>query len=128
VPVVIAATAVAIHLASVRLLAPAVSRLHSDAALAAAMAAYPDAPVIAFDTQAASLAFYRRRPAGHTGSTADLGRLATDRALFVVVGARRGADVEAALGTRAHLWLATPRRRLYATIPPPAGMGSAGAP
>ena len=122
VPAVIALAAIAIHLASVRLLAPTVSRLHSDAALAAAMAGYPDAPVIAFDTQAASLAFYRRRPAGHTGDPAELGRLAAgSQPLFVVVGSRRSADVEAALGTRAHLWITTPRRRLYATIPAPTG-------
>lgn len=120
VPAVVGGSALLIHLLAVRLLAPAVSAVHSDAAMAAAIATRPDASIVAFDTQAPSLAFYARRPAAHTSRSKDLAAFAaTGSPLFVVVGNRQMEAVERALGPRAHLWMATPRRRLYGTIPPP---------
>ena len=42
-----------------------------------------------------------------------------DGPAFVVTGRRHVREIEGALGPRGQLWYGTPRRRLYANLPPP---------
>src|SRR5947208_2640983 len=76
------------------------------------------APVVAFGIHDPSLTFYLRAPVIHTDDTTRVRDLfAGDGLAFLVTGPRHFAQVEQLLGAQAHLWLETPRRRLYANRP-----------
>jgi 4-amino-4-deoxy-L-arabinose transferase-like glycosyltransferase len=101
---------------------PAVGALHSFRDAARLTATHPDAPVLVFGARAPSLAFYLGAPPVHTDDL-DLvkGLFAGGDLVFLVSGRRHFAEIEAALGARAHVWRATPRWRLYASEPGPGG-------
>jgi 4-amino-4-deoxy-L-arabinose transferase-like glycosyltransferase len=105
--------------------APAVAALYSHRDAARLIAASGHAPVIAFSVQAPSLVFYLGRPLLWTEDQALVSDLfAADAPVFLVTGFRHFATIEQLLGERAHVWWATPRRRVYANVPPPAANGS----
>jgi len=102
----------------VREVAPAVAALHSDREAARLIAGAGAAPVVAFGIHDPSLTFYLRAPVIHTDDTTRVRDLfAGDGLAFLVTGPRHFAQVEQLLGAQAHLWLETPRRRLYANRP-----------
>ena len=120
VPLALLGAVVTLHPLVVRFVAPAVSALHSDEAMARLLAGSGPAPVIAFGSQAASLVFYLGSPVVHTEDPRLVRDLFEGAApAFVVTGRRHVAEVEALLGPHGHLWYATPRRRLYGSQPPP---------
>jgi hypothetical protein len=76
--------------------------------------------VIAFGGHAPSLVFYTRTPALHTDDLHVVQDLfAAAGPVFLVTSAQHFAEIERALGTQAHVWDTTSRRRLYGNRPPP---------
>lgn len=121
VPVAIAGAMLSLYPQVVFFVAPAVAALHSERDAAAAIGSPGTAPVVAFAVRDPSLAFYLRAPVVYT-SDAALARdvFEHDGAAFLVTSPAHYAEVDAALGERAHVWQATRRRRLYANRPRPA--------
>jgi 4-amino-4-deoxy-L-arabinose transferase-like glycosyltransferase len=122
VPGAIAGAMLSLYPLTVFFVAPAVAALHSERDAAAAIGSPGTAPVVAFAVRDPSLAFYLRAPVVYT-SDAALARavFAHDGAAFLVTSPAHYAEVDAALGERAHVWHATRRRRLYANQPRPGG-------
>ena len=76
--------------------------------------------MIAFGSQAPSLVFYLGAPVVHTDDVRVVRDVFDgDGPAFVVTGRRHVREIEGVLGPRGHLWYGTPRRRLYANLPPP---------
>jgi len=117
VPAAVLGAVLTLYPLGVRGAAPAVAALHSDreAARLIAGAGAGAAPVVAFGIHDPSLTFYLRAPVIRTDDTRLVRDLfAGDGLAFLVTGRRHFAQVEQLLGAQAHLWLETPRRRLYA--------------
>src|SRR5438445_571861 len=115
VPAAVLGTALTLYPLAVREVARAVAALHSDREAARLIAGAGAAPVVAFGIHDPSLTFYLRAPVMHTDDTRLVRDLfAGDGLAFLVTGRRHFAQVEQLLGAQAHLWLETPRRRLYA--------------
>jgi len=118
VPAAVLGAALTLYPLAVREVAPAVAALHSDREAARLIAGAGAAPVVAFGIHDPSLTFYLRAPVIHTDDTTRVRDLfAGDGLAFLVTGPRHFAQVEQLLGAQAHLWLETPRRRLYANRP-----------
>src|SRR5881392_1955090 len=117
-PAAVLGAALTLYPLAVREVAPAVAALHSDREAARLIAGAGAAPVVAFGIHDPSLTFYLRAPVIHTDDTTRVRDLfAGDGLAFLVTGPRHFAQVEQLLGAQAHLWLETPRRRLYANRP-----------
>jgi len=115
VPAAVLGAVLTLYPLAVHGVAPAVAALHSDREAARLIAGAGAAPVVAFGIHDPSLTFYLRAPVIHTDDTRLVRDLfAGDRLAFLVTGRRHFAQVEQLLGAQAHLWLETPRRRLYA--------------
>lgn len=115
VPAAVLGAVLTLYPLGVRGVAPAVAALHSDREAARLIAGAGAAPVVAFGIHDPSLTFYLRAPVIHTEDTRLVRDLfAGDGLAFLVTGRRHFAQVEQLLGAQAHLWLETPRRRLYA--------------
>src|SRR5437870_1636308 len=115
VPAAVLGAVLTLYPLAVRGVAPAVAALHSDREAARLIAGAGAAPVVAFGIHDPSLTFYLRAPVMHTDDTRLVRDLfAGDGLAFLVTGRRHFAQVEQLLGAQAHLWLETPRRRLYA--------------
>src|SRR6266446_3708859 len=115
VPAAVLGAVLTLYPLGVRGVAPAVAALHSDREAARLITGAGAAPVVAFGIHDPSLTFYRRAPVIHTDDTRLVRDLfAGDGLAFLVTGRRHFAQVEQLLGAQAHLWLETPRRRLYA--------------
>jgi len=115
VPAAVLGAVLTLYPLGVRGVAPAVAALHSDREAARLIAGAGAAPVVAFGIHDPSLTFYLRAPVIQTDDTRLVRDLfAGDRLAFLVTGRRHFAQVEQLLGAQAHLWLETPRRRLYA--------------
>jgi 4-amino-4-deoxy-L-arabinose transferase-like glycosyltransferase len=119
VPAVALAAIVVVYAALVHLVGPGVARVRSDRDAAALVAAAGPAPVLAFSALAPSMVFYLRAPLVWTEDT-DLVRelFAKEEPVFLLTTPRHFARIEELLGARAHVWHATPRRRLYGNRPP----------
>ena len=118
VPVAIAGAMLSLYPLAVFFVAPGVAALHSERDAAAAIASPGTAPVVVFAVRDPSLEFYLRAPVVYT-SDAALARdvFAHDGPAFLVTSPAHYAEIDAALGERAHVWHATRRRRLYANRP-----------
>src|SRR5882724_1435616 len=115
VPAAVLGAVLTLYPLGVRGVAPAVAALHSDREAARLIAGAGAAPVVAFGIHDPSLTFYLRAPVIHTEDTRLVRDLfAGDGLAFLVTGRRHFAQMEQLLGAQAHLWLETPRRRLYA--------------
>ena len=120
VPLALLGAVLTLHPIFIRFWAPAVSELHSDEAIARLVAGTPRAPVIALGSQAPSLVFYLGVPVVHTDDVRVVRDVFDgDGPAFAVTGRRHVREIEGVLGPRGHLWYGTPRRRLYANLPPP---------
>jgi hypothetical protein len=120
VPALVLAATLAVEALAVGLVLPAVARLHSDRDTAAVVRKAGPAPVIAFAARMPSLVFYLGAPVIRTDDLNVVRDLwAQDGTAFLATGRKHFAEIEGALGDRAHVWYATPRRRLYANHPPP---------
>lgn len=119
VPALVLGAVLAVSVLGVRCVVPAVSALHSDYLSARLIRTHDRAPVISWHAQAPSLVFYLQAPVMHVEDP-DLVRdlFAGAGPVFLVAGHQRFAEIEMLLGDRAHVWHATPRRRLYANRPP----------
>jgi 4-amino-4-deoxy-L-arabinose transferase-like glycosyltransferase len=119
VPLAVLGAVLTLYPLGVRAVVPGVAALHSDRDLARLVADAGPAPVIAFSVQDPSLSLYLGTPAIHTDDVALVrDAFKSDGPAFLVTSPRHVAEIEATLGTRAVLWHATPRRRLYANRPP----------
>jgi 4-amino-4-deoxy-L-arabinose transferase-like glycosyltransferase len=106
-------------------LAPAVSRMVSEQAMAALIARHPDAPIVSFDVTPASLMFYVPRPIVRVSRAGPLRRALAEHDGFTwIVTSRQHVDELARVAT-VYPWLTTGRHVLYATAPP-ADVASAG--
>jgi len=115
VPAAVLGAVLTLYPLGVRGVAPAVAALHSDREAARLIADAGAAPVVAFGIHDPSLTFYLRAPVIHSDDTRLVRDLfAGDGLAFLVTGRRHFARMEQLLGAQAHLWLETPRRRLYA--------------
>jgi 4-amino-4-deoxy-L-arabinose transferase-like glycosyltransferase len=120
VPALLLAATLVLEPLAVRVVIPAVARLHSDRDTAAVVRSAEPAPVIAFAARMPSLVFYLGAPVVRTDDLAVVRDVWAQNGLaFLATGRRHFASIEGALGDRAHVWYATPRRRLYANRPRP---------
>jgi 4-amino-4-deoxy-L-arabinose transferase-like glycosyltransferase len=118
VPAMVLGAVLTLYPLAVRVLAPAVAALHSEREAARLIDGAGKAPVIALGVRDPSLTFYLRAPVIHTDDTRLVRDLFAGEGLaFLVTGRRHFAQVEELLGALAHVWLETPRRRLYANRP-----------
>ncbi|HUE30772.1 MAG TPA: glycosyltransferase family 39 protein [Verrucomicrobiae bacterium] len=118
VPATVLGAVLTVYPLAVRGVAPVVAALHSDREAARLIAGAGTPPVVAFGIHDPSLTFYLRAPVIHTDDTKLVRDLfAGDGLAFLLTGRRHFAQVEQLLGAQAHLWLETPRRRLYANRP-----------
>jgi len=115
------AASAALLIAFFHLVAPSLSEIHSDAALARVIRAAPEhatAPVVAYDLSSPSTSFYAGRLLVLYERPLQLRRLLADHALvFVVTSPQHSAEL-AASGPFVP-WYVGPRRTLYASRPPP---------
>jgi 4-amino-4-deoxy-L-arabinose transferase-like glycosyltransferase len=119
-PLAVVGTMLTVYPLVVRVVAPAVSVLHSDREAARLIEHAGPAPVIAFAARAPSLVFYLGTPVICTEDPTLVHDLFTAEApVFLVTGHRHFDAIEQLLGARAHRWYGTPRRRLYGNRPPP---------
>jgi 4-amino-4-deoxy-L-arabinose transferase-like glycosyltransferase len=117
VPLCFAAANLAIVMLGYGFAAPVASRAASDQAIAhAAERLAPGVPIIGFRVDAASLAFYTRRPVKREDFPRDVRAAAARGPVLIVTQPRHTADLRAAR-IQLYEWLAAPRHRLYATIP-----------
>jgi 4-amino-4-deoxy-L-arabinose transferase-like glycosyltransferase len=103
--------------------APTVSRVMSDRALADLTSSRADVPVAAFRVQPASFSFYSDREVQRVDELKEIGALLREGPLFIVSRPRHEAALAAA-GITVHAWLDTGRHVLYGTMPPPAVDGA----
>jgi hypothetical protein len=73
---------------------------------------------VVFAVRDPSLEFYLRAPVVYTSDAALVRDVfAHDGPAFLVTSPAHYAEIDTALGERAHVWYATRRRRLYANLP-----------
>jgi 4-amino-4-deoxy-L-arabinose transferase len=120
VPLVVLGALLTLYPLGIRTVGPVASALHSDHDAATLIREAGGGPVIAFGAWAPSLTFYTAAPTLRTDDPQVVRDLFdAPGPTFLVTGNRHFAEVENLLGPRAHVWHATPRRRLYANRPPP---------
>jgi 4-amino-4-deoxy-L-arabinose transferase-like glycosyltransferase len=119
-PRIVLGAIVAVYLLGTHYVLPAVSVLHSDRDAAARVVAAGGGTVIAFKVHDHSLTFYTGAPVVRTADPNLVQRLfASDAPTFLVTSYHHFDQIEQLLGSRAYLWHATARRRLYGNRPPP---------
>lgn len=115
--VVFAATNAVVLLLFYQGAAPVISRVASDANIASfARRAAPDAPIVGFRIQPASLSYYSDKTVARTQEVEDI-RAAAGRGPLLIVTRRRHVASLRAAGIPLYEWLDSSRHLLYATVP-----------
>ncbi len=117
---VLAISAVLVLVGFYRFAAPAVSRVASNAPLAAVIRdrAPAGVPVVAFGIRAPSLLFYLHRPIIHLGRSRGVRKLVADHPLVLVITSPKHRATIAEAGV-AFPWQTGGRRELWGSQPPP---------
>jgi 4-amino-4-deoxy-L-arabinose transferase len=120
--IAVCAASAALLVAFFQVAAPALSEVHSDAALARVIRASPDhatAPLVAYGLSSPSTSFYVERPLLRYDRPRQLRALLAEHALIFVVTSPQHVAELASTGPFVP-WYVGPRRVLYASRPPPA--------